>query len=270
MKRFARRLRFNEAGVVHAGEAGHVRSSRVPGVALQRGRRCSRRRGLCRVRRGGSVRELQRGRRCSRRRGASCCRRAAPTCGFNEAGVVHAGEALWPMPRRRCSRWLQRGRRCSRRRGESDALSAKIVEKLQRGRRCSRRRGHLRRVGMVRGLRLQRGRRCSRRRGPNGSQRDRKRGCCFNEAGVVHAGEDTHGMHRSTNFQASTRPALFTPERTLGTHPSISTDAASTRPALFTPERQPRVLDPGPHIPASTRPALFTPERSRLPVSRPS
>ncbi len=60
--------------------------------SLQRGRRCSRRRGKPKQPRPLRLQLLQRGRRCSRRRGRWVFPSPAkPTC-FNEAGVVHAGE----------------------------------------------------------------------------------------------------------------------------------------------------------------------------------
>ncbi len=180
---------FNEAGVVHAGEAACPRDRGPTCAGLQRGRRCSRRRGS---------RPAQ-------------ARRAFPR--FNEAGVVHAGEDLmlapcrewdhastrpalftperfevFPGPSfacrlqrgRRCSRrrgeqygapirralQLQRGRRCSRRRGCEGGFPSGLLQVLQRGRRCSRRRGHRRPSRARCAALLQRGRRCSRRRGP--------------------------------------------------------------------------------------------------------
>ncbi len=90
---------------------------------------------------------------------------------------------------------------------------------------------------MVADVLLQRGRRCSRRRG---------------SAPLVVVDE---------LGSASTRPALFTPERPSTAHSARPEHAASTRPALFTPERVPAESWLQPGRVASTRPALFTPER---------
>ncbi len=163
---------------------------------------------------------------------------------FNEAGVVHAGEGVEAWRYDGGWTWLQRGRRCSRRRGPRRAGETFPGCWLQRGRRCSRRRGH--------------------------------------------ADEALAGLFA----KASTRPALFTPERRRRSLLAVFLLAASTRPALFTPERVRRAdgdgrgdagfneagvvhageeegqAAQGMGVSASTRPALFTPERSSPKLSR--
>ncbi len=136
----------------------------------------------------GVARVLQRGRRCSRRRGPRTSTTTSPSCS------------------------LQRGRRCSRRRGSMCLTSDGVFFQLQRGRRCSRRRGRSPRTDWDATLRLQRGRRCSRRRGAS-TRPARRLSLGFNEAGVVHAGEVPRRGNGVAIALASTRPALFTPER---------------------------------------------------------
>ncbi len=163
--------------------------------------------------------ELQRGRRCSRRRGPEGEPKAPPTKGastrpalftpergrksatsslrtrrFNEAGVVHAGEDdVVGRARARLTASTRPALFTPER--QQAALIAGGVAVLQRGRRCSRRRGpHLRHGGLMASP-LQRGRRCSRRRGAP-VPRSRIRGRGFNEAGVVHAGEDGEASSR--------------------------------------------------------------------------
>ncbi len=138
--RSAAHRRFNEAGVVHAGEARRPRASPVPTWPLQRGRRCS------------------------RRRGNRVDRVARRVVGFNEAGVVHAGEAT-PARARPARCWCF---------NEAGVVHA--------GEACK-----------------------------TGPCRGRPRS--FNEAGVVHAGEGSGRRRAVEDRLASTRPALFTPER---------------------------------------------------------
>ncbi len=182
------RFRFNEAGVVHAGEAPISRS----------------------------------------------CRRPHHPC-FNEAGVVHAGEATAtssPSARRVASTrpalftpersglsWMPREILLASTRPALFTPERSRVERsdshvvlLQRGRRCSRRRGR-------RGLLVLVPLFCFNEAGvvhageahPPANLAEKP--FCFNEAGVVHAGEAKVPKERNPNAPASTRPALFTPER---------------------------------------------------------
>ncbi len=203
---------------------------------------------------------LQRGRRCSRRRGKLPLRRYALGCRFNEAGVVHAGEGKTRGRHREAkTRFNEAGvvhagevletnlrdlRAAASTRPAlftperpEDTAALVSTDALQRGRRCSRRRGRgspwpgARRSGFNEAgvVHAGEGARASSTPCPTGS---------FNEAGVVHAGED-QARRRCTRrpLGASTRPALFTPERGRADHSRGTGGVASTRPALFTPER---------------------------------
>ncbi len=163
---------FNEAGVVHAGEATAASSTVFGCVVLQRGRRCSRRRGRTNdeIKRSCSVAST-RPALFTPERGQDAGRARCHRSGFNEAGVVHAGEAARPREAGLTYLELQRGRRCSRRRGARRVRSARSS-------------GRFNEAGVVHAGEGRRLRRLG----------ERARG--FNEAGVVHAGEDTHGQEK--------------------------------------------------------------------------
>ncbi len=110
--------------------------------------------------------------------------------------------------------------------------------------------------------RLQRGRRCSRRRGNASGVSLLCMVHRFNEAGVVHAGEAIPSNPEALAKMASTRPALFTPERLPMAAFQFSGSFGFNEAGVVHAGEVPHERDPLQHHPASTRPALFTPERA--------
>ncbi len=206
-------------------------------VSLQRGRRCSRRRGIRRRGTETHTMRLQRGRRCSRRRGQHVfSKKRHPVC-FNEAGVVHAGEAAQaPFPGLKFGASTRPALFTPERKSAAPAPKAPPP--------------------------LQRGRRCSRRRGSAASARTRAQTSRFNEAGVVHAGEELHGIACfSVVFGFNEAGVVHAGE---GRHVVFCLDLPHP---LQRGRRCSRRRGSGHRWlrvtlrPASTRPALFTPER---------